>query len=110
MGKGKQSMKILMIGAGVFGSLYAARLQGAGNHVTMLAQGRRVQVTANLFMVNNPSGPQALMGGVGRARVLLGFPGTVGKRDGEIIRFPYSLDAFARNFLDCNPGLRRNPC
>jgi 2-dehydropantoate 2-reductase len=145
MGKGKQSMKILMIGAGVLGSLYAARLQDAGNQVTVLARGRRVQelqqhgilleegrtgnrtctrvqvietiahddaydlaivlvrknqlesilsvlaeassIPSILFMVNNPSGPQAFMDGVGRARVLLGFPGAGGERDGEIIRF-----------------------
>jgi 2-dehydropantoate 2-reductase len=36
-------MKILMIGAGVLGSLYAARLQEAGNQVTLLARGQRVQ-------------------------------------------------------------------
>ncbi len=38
-------------------------------------------------MINNPSGPQALIDAVGRERVLLGFPGAGGERDGEIIRF-----------------------
>ena len=35
-------MKILVIGAGVLGSLYAARLQAAGNEVTVLARGQRL--------------------------------------------------------------------
>jgi 2-dehydropantoate 2-reductase len=138
-------MKILMIGAGVLGSLYAARLQEAGNQVTVLARGHRVQelqqngiileegdtgkrtcthvqvieklelddayglaivlvrnnqlesvlpvlagnanIPSILFMVNNSSGPQALIDAVGRERVLLGFPGAGGQREGEIIRF-----------------------
>jgi 2-dehydropantoate 2-reductase len=138
-------MKILMIGAGVLGSLYAARLQEVGNQVTVLARGRRVQelqqhgilleegstgnrtctrvqvtetlapedvydlaivlvrnnqlpsvlpvLAANaripsvLFMVNNPSGPQALIAAVGRERVLLGFPGAGGEREGETVRY-----------------------
>ena len=138
-------MKILMIGAGVLGSLYAARMQEAGNQVTVLARGRRIQelqqngilleeggtgkrtsthvqviekleiddaydlaivlvrnnqlesvlpilagnanIPSILFMVNNPSGPQALIDAVGRERVLLGFPGAGGEREDEIIRF-----------------------
>jgi 2-dehydropantoate 2-reductase len=141
----EDAMKILMIGAGVLGSLYAARLQEAGNRVTVLARGRRVEelqqhgilleeggtgnrtctrvqvidmltpedaydlaivlvrnnqlpsvlpiLAANaripsiLFMVNNPSGPQALIAAVGRERVLLGFPGAGGEREGEIVRY-----------------------
>lgn len=35
--------KILVYGAGVLGSLYAARLQQAGNEVTVLARGRRLE-------------------------------------------------------------------
>lgn len=34
-------MKILFYGAGVIGSLYAAKLQEAGNPVTVLARGMR---------------------------------------------------------------------
>ena len=34
-------MKILVYGAGVLGSLYAARLQAAGQDVTLLARGQR---------------------------------------------------------------------
>ena len=40
--KGKRLMKILVIGAGVLGSLYAARRE-LGNQVTVLARGHRVQ-------------------------------------------------------------------
>lgn len=36
-------MKILVFGAGVLGSLYAAKLQRAGHQVTVLARGRRLE-------------------------------------------------------------------
>ena len=36
-------MNILVYGAGVLGSLYAARLQEAGQHVSLLARGQRLQ-------------------------------------------------------------------
>lgn len=36
-------MNILMYGAGVLGSLYAARLQEADQHVSLLARGQRFQ-------------------------------------------------------------------
>jgi 2-dehydropantoate 2-reductase len=36
-------MQILVYGAGVLGSLYAARLQEAGQHVSLLARGQRLQ-------------------------------------------------------------------
>jgi len=36
-------MKILVFGAGVLGSLYAARLKDAGNDVTLVARGQRYQ-------------------------------------------------------------------
>ncbi len=35
-------MKILFYGAGVLGSLYAARLQEAGQEVSILARGQRL--------------------------------------------------------------------
>jgi 2-dehydropantoate 2-reductase len=35
-------MKILMYGAGVIGSLYAAKLKEGGHHVTVLARGDRL--------------------------------------------------------------------
>ena len=35
-------MRILMLGAGVIGSVYAGRLYGAGHEVTLFARGRRL--------------------------------------------------------------------
>jgi 2-dehydropantoate 2-reductase len=139
-------MNILVYGAGVLGSLYAARLQEAGQHVSLLARGQRLQDTrehgivledvltgqtttthvkvveqlgpddrydlavvvmgkhqvaaifprlaANkqipsvLFLHNNAAGPQAMIEALGRERVLLGFAGAGGKREGHVI---YSL-------------------
>ncbi len=136
-------MKILVYGAGVLGSLYAARLQDAGNDVTILARGQRladlrrhgivleeygtgrrtttqVNVVAKLaptdaydlalvlvrknqlddvlmalganhsipdilFMFNNASGPGEMVRAVGRERVLLGFPGAGGTRQGHVV-------------------------
>jgi 2-dehydropantoate 2-reductase len=41
-------MKILVYGAGVLGSLYAARLADSGNDVTILARGQRlIDIRAN---------------------------------------------------------------
>ncbi len=37
------TMNMLVYGAGVLGSLYAARLQAAGQHVSLLARGQRFQ-------------------------------------------------------------------
>ncbi len=136
-------MKILFYGAGVLGSLYAARLSQAGQDVTMLARGQRLadlrqygiviedpvtgvrattpvkvvealapedaydlvvvlmrknQVTdilpalaANkatpnvLFMINNAAGPDLYVQALGRERVLLGFPGAGGRREGHVV-------------------------
>ena len=136
-------MNILVYGAGVLGSLYAARLQEAGQHVSLLARGKRLQdirehgivledvltgqtttthvqvveqlgsadqydlavvvmgkhqvaaifprLAANkqipsvLFLHNNAAGPQAMIEALGLERVLLGFPGAGGKREGHII-------------------------
>jgi 2-dehydropantoate 2-reductase len=138
-------MRILVYGAGVLGSLYAARLQAAGNEVTVLARGQRladirqhgiileefgtgrqlsapvrvierlnpeddfdlalVLVRKNqlntvlpalahnpcipdmLFMLNNAAGPAEMIRAVGRERVLLGFPGGGGMRQGGVVRF-----------------------
>src|SRR5512146_571718 len=40
--RGGGKMKILVYGAGVLGSIYAARLAEAGNAVTLLARGQRL--------------------------------------------------------------------
>ncbi len=41
MDKAQNGMRILVFGAGVLGSVYAARLQDAGHHVTVVARGQR---------------------------------------------------------------------
>jgi len=138
-------VKILVYGAGVIGTLYAARLQDGGNRVTVVARGQRLadirryglvledvvghgrsttqvdtterlgpndqfdaaliavrrdqvasvvpELTANyriptlIFMLNNPTGSSDLAQAVGRDRVLLGFPGAGGTRDGHLVRY-----------------------
>jgi 2-dehydropantoate 2-reductase len=137
-------MNILVYGAGVLGSLFAARLQAAGHHVTLLARGQRladlrthgvvlehatskvrttypVDVTDTLapdaiydlilvimrknqvptiiphlaknntpdvlLLTNNAAGPDAYIEALGRDRVLMGFPGAGGAREGHVIRY-----------------------
>jgi 2-dehydropantoate 2-reductase len=138
-------MKILIYGAGVLGSLYAAKLQAAGQEVWLLARGQRLadlqengliledentgqrttthlhfvdnlapedrydlalvimrknQVNAILpalaenrripnvlFMVNNAAGSEAWTQALGGERVLLGFPGAGGAREGAVVRY-----------------------
>lgn len=138
-------MKILVYGAGVTGSYYAAQLEESGQEVSILARGQRLadirdhgivledgwtgqrmvtrvnvveqlrpedaydwvlvlmrknQVSAVLpvlaanshtpntvFLMNNAAGPAELIQGLGYDRVLLGFPGTGGVREGHVIRY-----------------------
>jgi 2-dehydropantoate 2-reductase len=40
-----------------------------------------------LFMLNNPNGSRYLVKTLGKERVLLGFPGAGGTRDGHIVRY-----------------------
>ncbi len=138
-------MNILIHGAGVLGSLYAARLQEAGQDVSILARGQRLAdihehgialedvttkhrtttriniveqlapedaydlvvvlvpknhvsevlpaLAANrhtpnvLFMGNNAAGPDEIIEALGRERVLLGFPGAGGTREGYVVRY-----------------------
>lgn len=138
-------MKILVYGAGVQGSLIAARLQEAGQNVSILARGQRLadlrtygnalqdaltgdrmtmqmnvveqlspedaydfvivivrrnqipavlpvlaanQHTPNvLFLGNNAAGPSEYVSALGRTRVLFGFAGTGGVREGQAIRY-----------------------
>jgi 2-dehydropantoate 2-reductase len=142
--KNKQ-MRILFYGAGVIGSLYAARLQESGQDVSILARGQRLmdirehgivlddgatgqrtttrvtaverlapedaydlvavtmprnkvpavlpmlaanQQTPNvLFMNQNIVGPDEMINALGRERVLLGFPGAGGMREGHVVRY-----------------------
>lgn len=137
-------MRILVFGAGVLGSLYAARLAETGNDVTILARGSRAteirehglvivdglsgrrsesrvaviealdpddaydlvivlvrnnQVASTLpalaassatpnvlFMNNNACGFDELVGAIGRQRVMIGFPGAAGTREGHVVR------------------------
>lgn len=136
-------MRVLVFGAGVLGTLYAVRLNGAGHDVTLLARGqraaelqahgiiledettglrtvthlpvitelgaldrydvvlvlvRRDQMESTLpalarnvspsvvFMSNNAGGTASLEAALGRERVLLGFAGAGGAKDGPVIR------------------------
>lgn len=138
-------MKILIVGAGVLGSVVAVKLQNSGHQVSLLARGQRlvdlrehglvienyttgqretadVQVIDALnpeeqydfamilvrknqlprvldllkpcqkipyfvFMHNNATGPQQIVDALGADRVLLGFPGGGGERDGWLVRY-----------------------
>jgi len=137
-------MRILVYGAGVLGSLYAARLHDAGHDVTVLARGERYQqikaggvliqdprtgvrsvslvptidrlepdavfdaalvltrrdqvrdvlpplaaataIPTVLLMTNNALGADEYVAALGRERVLLGFPGAGGVREGDVVR------------------------
>jgi 2-dehydropantoate 2-reductase len=138
-------VNILIYGAGVIGTLYAARLRESGRRVTVLARGARLRDIRNyglvledvvsghrsitqvdttealnpddrydavfvavrrdqldsvkhdllasrhiatvLFMLNNPNGSHDLVNTFGEERVLLGFPGAGGTRDGHTVRY-----------------------
>ena len=141
----QEPLRILVIGAGVIGSVYGARLQSAGYHVTLLARGQHAadlrtsglvledastgqattshlrmierlvpeesydlalvcvrldQVAATIpglaanqhiptlvFFLNNPTGTQLLVEQLGSQRVVLGFPGVGGTREGTRVRY-----------------------
>ena len=138
-------MKILFYGAGVMGSLYAARLKESGQDISVLARGQRLEdirehgialedigtgkrsttrvnvvegldledaydlvvvmmpkihlpeilpvLAANrhtpnvLFMLNNAAGPGEMIDALGWERVLMGFPGAGGTRQGHVVRY-----------------------
>ena len=138
-------MRILVYGAGVQGSLYAARLREHGHDVALLARGQRLRdlrghgiilegvtggqrtvtpitiverldpddvydlafvpvrreqvgeilpvlsaaprIPTILFMHNHAGGSEELIAAVGRERVLLGFPGASGTRDGAVVTY-----------------------
>ena len=135
----------LIFGAGVLGSLYAARIKQAGHEVSVLARGRRLAelrehgillrhalngrqshvtvpvvdrldpddayqliivlvrddqldsaleilarnraTSALLFMVNNPAGSARIADAVGAERLMLGFPGAAGYREGGVVEY-----------------------
>jgi 2-dehydropantoate 2-reductase len=138
-------MKILVYGAGVLGSLYAARLKDSGHEVSILARGQRLadirehgivlenaktgertttgvdaverldpedaydlvmvvmsrnqalgvldalaenRNTPNvMFMCNTAAGPEAFVNALGPERVLLGFAGAGGAREGHVVTY-----------------------
>lgn len=138
-------MRILVFGAGVLGSLYAARLHLAGHDVSLYARGDRLTALAAsgvqlehaltgvratvwprvvgavdsdtvydlvlvfvrgdqlgpaarslaeyrasrslLFMVNNPAGHEAVGRTVGPERLMLGFAGAGGYREGNTVKY-----------------------
>jgi 2-dehydropantoate 2-reductase len=138
-------MDILIYGAGVLGSLYAARLKEAGHRVSILAKGARFEqirdhgiiltnletgeltctqvpvvdhldpqavydliivlvrknqlpvilpaLAANqhsphiLIMLNNAAGWQEILAALGPQRVLIGFPGAGGTRQGLVVQY-----------------------
>jgi len=141
----QEPLRILVLGAGVIGSVYAARLQAAGYHVTLLARGQHAadlrisglvledastgqsttshlrmverlvpeesydlalvcvrldqvaaivpDLAANqhipslVFFLNNPTGTEMLVEQLGSQRVVLGFPGIGGTREGTRVRY-----------------------
>jgi 2-dehydropantoate 2-reductase len=141
----QEPLRILVIGAGVIGSVYATRLQAAGSNVTLLARGQHAadlrssgliledastgqtstshlrvserlvpeerydlalvcvrldQVAAIIpdlaanqhiptlvFFLNNPTGTELLVEHLGSQRVVLGFPGVGGTREGTRVRY-----------------------
>jgi 2-dehydropantoate 2-reductase len=141
----QQSLHILVIGAGVIGSVYATRLQGAGHNVTLLARGQHAadlrasglvlddastgqsitghhkiveqlapeerydlalicvrldqvaailpalaanqHIATLLFFLNNPTGTELLVKQLGSERIVLGFPGVGGTREGTRVRY-----------------------
>ena len=109
-------MRVLVFGAGVLGSLYAARLHRTGQDVTLLARGDRLApddrydvvivlvrkpqlaavlptLQANratptvLVMVSNAEGPAALSDAIGRGRLVLGFAGAGGTMADGVVTY-----------------------
>ncbi len=138
-------LRILVMGAGVIGSVYAARLQAAGHTVTLQARGQHAadlratgllledaatgqsttshirvvdrldpddvydlalvcvrldqvaatvpdlaanqQIPTVVFLLNNPTGTKPLVERLGAQRVVLGFPGIGGTREGTRVRY-----------------------
>ena len=141
----QEPLRILVLGAGVIGSVYAARLQATGSNVTLLARGQHAadlrtsglvledastgqsttshlriveklvpeerydvalvcvrldqvaatipdlavnqQIPTLVFFLNNPTGTELLVKHLGSQRVVLGFPGVGGTREGTRVRY-----------------------
>jgi 2-dehydropantoate 2-reductase len=65
--------------------LVAVRRDQLDSVLQDLATNRRIPTI--LFMLNNPNGSRHLVKILGGERVLLGFPGAGGTRDGHIVRY-----------------------
>ena len=141
----QEHLRILVLGAGVIGSDYAARLQTTGFNVTLLARGQHAadlrtsglvledastgqsttshlriveklvpeesydvalvcvrldqvaatipdlavnqQIATLVFFLNDPTGTELLVKHLGSQRVVLGFPGVGGTREGTWVRY-----------------------
>lgn len=85
----RHSVKILVFGPGVIGTLYAARLQESGQLVTVLARGERLAEIRRhgLTLEDVVSGRRSTVSALGEDRLLLGFPGAGGTSDGHIVRY-----------------------
>jgi 2-dehydropantoate 2-reductase len=161
-------MRIMILGAGVQGTLYGVRLARAGHDVTLIARGKRVEelqqrgaviedalsartvrvqlpITGRLtremhadlclvavrreqinevlpdlmtasaigrivFMVNHASGSEQIFKALGRARVVLAFPGAAGSVEGGVDRYielseqPTAVEAHARDAISLFRG------
>jgi 2-dehydropantoate 2-reductase len=94
-------MKILVVGAGVLGSLYAVRLHAAGNTVTVLARGRRLAEIRKQGIILEDFGSGA--------RIMAQVP-AIGRLNPED-DFDLALVLVRKNQLDdVLPPLAHNPC
>jgi 2-dehydropantoate 2-reductase len=94
-------MKILVYGAGVLGSLYAARLHAAGNEVTVVARGQRLEEIRQrgLLLEDFGSGEQ------------IAAPVRAIERLNPEDDFDLALVVVRKNQLDAVlPPLEHNPC
>ncbi len=66
-------------------ALITVRRDQLASAFSELATNKRIPTL--LFMLNNPTGSVGLAEALGRGRVLLGFPGAGGTRDGPIVRY-----------------------
>ena len=66
-------------------SLITVRRDQLASAVPELATNKRIPTL--LFMLNNPIGSTGLAEAVGRDRVILGFPGVGGTREGHVVKY-----------------------
>jgi 2-dehydropantoate 2-reductase len=63
MGKQQDKMRVLFVGAGVIGSIYAAKMANAGHDITVLARGKRLENIRQqgIVLENDTSGQRMVM-------------------------------------------------